>query len=67
MRPWFQHLLYAPGFYTGYGVKTVPAVREAIEQKKFGDVDEAITRVAAVVNAEAALVSSAATALGKGQ
>ena len=65
MRPWFQHLLYAPGFYTGYGVKTVPAVREAIEQKKFGDVDEAVTRVAAVVNAEAALVSSAAAALAK--
>jgi N-acetylated-alpha-linked acidic dipeptidase len=67
MRPWFQHLLYAPGFYTGYGVKTVPAVREAIEQKKYGDVDEAVTRVATVVNAEAALVASAASALGKGQ
>ncbi|MBK5188422.1 MAG: M28 family peptidase [Gemmatimonadaceae bacterium] len=67
MRPWYQHLLYAPGFYTGYGVKTIPAVREAIEQKKFGDVDEAITRVAAVVNAEAALVDSAAAQLGKGQ
>ncbi|MEP7086258.1 MAG: transferrin receptor-like dimerization domain-containing protein, partial [Gemmatimonadota bacterium] len=67
MRPWFQHLLYAPGFYTGYGVKTVPEVREAIEQKKYGDVDAAVTRVAGVVNAEAALVESAATALGKGQ
>lgn len=67
MRPWFQHLLYAPGFYTGYGVKTVPAVREAIEQKKYGEVDEAVARVSAVVNAEAALVGSAATALGKGQ
>ena len=67
MRPWFQHLLYAPGFYTGYGVKTVPAVREAIEQKKFGDIDEAISRVASVVNAEAALVERAASALGKGQ
>jgi N-acetylated-alpha-linked acidic dipeptidase len=65
MRPWFQHLLYAPGFYTGYGVKTVPAVREAIEQHKYGDVDEAVTRVAAVVNAEAALVSFAASALAK--
>jgi len=65
MRPWFQHLLYAPGFYTGYGVKTVPAVREAIEQRKYGEVDENIARVAAVVNAEAALVESAATALDK--
>ena len=67
MRPWFEHLLYAPGFYTGYGVKTVPAVREAIEQRKYGDVDEAIRRVAAVVTAEAALVESAALALGKGR
>ncbi|HMI57803.1 MAG TPA: transferrin receptor-like dimerization domain-containing protein, partial [Gemmatimonadaceae bacterium] len=65
MRPWFQHLLYAPGFYTGYGVKTIPAVREAIEQKKYGELDEDVARVAAVVNAEAALVSSAAAALDK--
>jgi N-acetylated-alpha-linked acidic dipeptidase len=32
-RPWYTHLLYAPGVYTGYGVKTVPGVREGIEQK----------------------------------
>ena len=32
-RPWYRHLLYAPGFYTGYGVKTIPGVREAIEQR----------------------------------
>jgi N-acetylated-alpha-linked acidic dipeptidase len=32
-RPWYRHLLYAPGYYTGYGVKTMPAAREAIEQK----------------------------------
>ena len=32
-RPWFKHQIYAPGFYTGYGVKTIPGVREAIEQK----------------------------------
>ena len=31
-RPWFRHHIYAPGFYTGYGVKTLPGVREAIEQ-----------------------------------
>jgi N-acetylated-alpha-linked acidic dipeptidase len=37
-RPWFRHMVYAPGYYTGYGVKTIPAVREAIEQ---GDLDEA--------------------------
>ena len=32
-RPWFRHQLYAPGFYTGYGVKTLPGVREAIEKE----------------------------------
>lgn len=37
-RPWFRHMMYAPGFYTGYGVKTIPAVREALEQ---GDLAEA--------------------------
>ena len=31
-RAWYRHLVYAPGFYTGYGVKTLPGVREAIEQ-----------------------------------
>ncbi len=34
-RPWFEHLIYAPGRYTGYGVKTLPAVREAIEQRNW--------------------------------
>ena len=34
-RDWFKHLLYAPGFYTGYGVKTMPGVREAIEQAQY--------------------------------
>src|SRR5262249_59804420 len=41
-RPWFKHQLYAPGFYTGYAVKTVPAVREAIELKQWKHADEAI-------------------------
>lgn len=41
-RPWFRHHLYSPGLYTGYGVKTLPGVREAIEQ---GDWDEAQTQI----------------------
>ncbi len=41
-RPWFRHQVYAPGFYTGYGVKTLPAVREAIEQRAW---DEARTQI----------------------
>jgi N-acetylated-alpha-linked acidic dipeptidase len=62
-RPWFKHQLYAPGFYTGYAVKTMPAVREAIEQKQWKRADEAIVVVAGVLQDEAALISSAAARL----
>jgi N-acetylated-alpha-linked acidic dipeptidase len=48
-RPWFQHQIYAPGFYTGYGVKTLPAVRESIEQKEWKLADEQIVRVGKVL------------------
>lgn len=44
-RPWFKHSIYAPGFYTGYGVKTVPGVREAIEQKDWKEANEQIMEV----------------------
>ena len=64
-RPWFKHLLYAPGYYTGYGVKTIPGVREAIEQKEWPLAATQITRVASALNAEAALVDRAATELQK--
>lgn len=41
-RPWYKHHIYAPGFYTGYGVKTLPGVREAIEQREFEKVDNQV-------------------------
>jgi N-acetylated-alpha-linked acidic dipeptidase len=63
-RPWFKHVLYAPGYYTGYGVKTIPGVREAIEQKEWPLATTEIGRVSAALNAEAALVDRAATELG---
>ena len=62
-RPWYVHLLYAPGFYTGYGVKTIPGVREAIEQGQWQDADREITRAAAAVEREATLISGIAAAL----
>ena len=37
-RPWYKHLVYAPGLYTGYGAKTLPSVREAIEERQFEQV-----------------------------
>jgi N-acetylated-alpha-linked acidic dipeptidase len=64
-RPWYQHMLYAPGFYTGYGVKTIPGVREAIEQKKWKEADQQIARVGIVLQDEAALIDSAAAELEK--
>lgn len=60
-RPWFKHLIYAPGFYTGYGVKTIPGVREAIEQKKWKEAEGEIVRVAKALEDYSALVDSAAT------
>jgi len=66
-RPWFEHLIYAPGAYTGYGVKTIPSVREAIEQKKWKEADEQIARAASALQDEAALIDSAAQALANGK
>ncbi len=48
-RPWYKHHIYAPGFYTGYGVKTIPGVREAIEQRQFDEVAEQIDIAAEVL------------------
>ncbi|MDC0957382.1 transferrin receptor-like dimerization domain-containing protein [Flavobacteriaceae bacterium] len=49
-RPWYKHHIYAPGFYTGYGVKTLPGVREAIEQSEFEQVQAQIDILASVIN-----------------
>ena len=62
-RPWYVHMLYAPGFYTGYGVKTVPGVREAIEQGQWQDADREIVRAAAALDREATLISGIAATL----
>jgi N-acetylated-alpha-linked acidic dipeptidase len=59
-RPWFRHMIYAPGFYTGYGVKTIPGVREAIEQKRWAEADVQIARAAKALEREAELLESAA-------
>jgi N-acetylated-alpha-linked acidic dipeptidase len=62
-RPWYIHMLYAPGVYTGYGAKTMPGVREAIEQKQWDRAQREIERVANVLVREAALVDSASAML----
>jgi N-acetylated-alpha-linked acidic dipeptidase len=58
-RPWYRHYLYAPGNYTGYGVKTLPAVREAIEQRDFTEAGSEIETLAGVLDRLTAEVDKA--------
>jgi N-acetylated-alpha-linked acidic dipeptidase len=50
-RPWYQHMIYAPGRFTGYGAKTLPGVREAIEERRFDDANTYAGRIAVVLDA----------------
>ena len=50
-RPWYRHHVYAPGYYTGYGVKTLPGVREGIEEFKWDETQEQMAKLAEVLNA----------------
>ena len=49
-RGWYKHALYAPGFYTGYGVKTLPGIREAIEQRNWKEAQDQINIDADAIN-----------------
>jgi len=62
-RPWFKHFVDAPGQYTGYEAKTLPAVREAIEQKQWKEADAEIAVTARVLETAAAHIRSAAEKL----
>ncbi|MBY8826819.1 transferrin receptor-like dimerization domain-containing protein [Hephaestia mangrovi] len=64
-RPWYRNMIYAPGTLTGYGAKTLPGVREAIEQRRFDDARAYVAKTAAVLNAYADRLD-AAVALAKG-
>jgi N-acetylated-alpha-linked acidic dipeptidase len=66
-RPWFKHMIYAPGFYTGYGVKTIPGVREAIEQKKWKEAEQQIAIVGTILQDESMLIDSASAELERHQ
>ncbi|WP_031495698.1 M28 family peptidase [Bryobacter aggregatus] len=59
-RPWFRHVLHAPGFYTGYGVKTLPGVREALEQRYWQEAETQIGLTATAINAYADWLEAAA-------
>jgi N-acetylated-alpha-linked acidic dipeptidase len=58
-RPWFKHEIYAPGFYTGYGVKTIPGVREAIEEKHWNEVEPEMKKAVSAIQALTSQVEAA--------
>ena len=62
-RGWYRHLIYAPGLYTGYGVKTLPGVREAIEQRHWNEANQYSTLTAQVISAYAKRLDEATTLL----
>ncbi len=64
-RPWFRHQVYAPGFYTGYGVKTLPAVREALEQRAWDEARAQIPIVAQTLERYAGEIERAASVLAR--
>jgi N-acetylated-alpha-linked acidic dipeptidase len=62
-RDWFKHLIYAPGLYTGYGVKTLPGVREAIEEHQWDQANEYASITAAALGAYCDKLDKAAAIL----
>jgi N-acetylated-alpha-linked acidic dipeptidase len=64
-RPWFRNEIYAPGLYTGYGVKTLPGVRESIEQKEWKLADQQAVQVGKALENTAERIESAAADLAR--
>jgi N-acetylated-alpha-linked acidic dipeptidase len=64
-RPWYRHQVYAPGFYTGYGVKTLPGVREALEQSQWSEAAEQVEEAARALERLAGEIDRAVTLQGR--
>ncbi|MBS1948907.1 MAG: M28 family peptidase [Bacteroidetes bacterium] len=64
-RGWYKHAIYAPGFYTGYGVKTLPGIREAIEQRNWKEAQEQIETDAEIIKNFSGYLDGIANQLGK--
>jgi N-acetylated-alpha-linked acidic dipeptidase len=64
-RDWFKHQIYAPGFYTGYGVKTLPSIRESIEQRDWSEAEKQIKSVAQTLENFASEIDKATDLLKK--
>lgn len=63
-RPWYKHMIYAPGLHTGYGVKTMPGVREAIEERRWGEANRYAAVIAKTLDGYSADLDKATAALG---
>ena len=59
-RPWFKNQIYAPGAYTGYGAKTVAAVHEYMDEKKWKEAEAQIPQVAQIIENVSAGIDKAA-------
>ena len=64
-RDWFKHQIYAPGFYTGYGVKTMPQIREGLEEGQWDEARQGVTKVAAAITSLAEQVDRASAGLAR--
>ena len=64
-RPWYMNMVYAPGRFTGYGAKTLPGVREAIEERRFDDAQKYVGVTGQALNAYSAELDKA-TAIANG-
>jgi N-acetylated-alpha-linked acidic dipeptidase len=64
VRPWYKHAIYAPGYYTGYGVKTLPGLREAIENRDWKLAQEQEVVIAKVLADYAKNLDAATAVLG---
>ena len=62
-REWYRHMIYAPGLHTGYGVKTLPGVREAIEERRWAEVDQYVNIIAGALNSYSERLDEATAAL----
>ena len=63
-REWFRHQIYAPGLYTGYGVKTIPGIREGIEEEAWEEAKYYVKVVSDVLGSLVAQVDEARALLG---
>ena len=65
-RPWYRHTIYAPGYYTGYGVKTLPGIREGIEQRNWEEVRAQMALAAKAIESYTDSVEEAVKLAGAG-